>query len=237
MIRVALVDDEAAAAEQLRECLLQYGRETGTEFETVHFSTGDAFLSKYRKGSFQMIFMDIDMPGRDGLSVGRRLREVDKETILIFVTNLAQYAINGYEMNALDFVLKPVNYYSFRLKIKKALDVLKWRADAWLLIPSGGNTLRVKESDIQYIEIQKHDLIFHTNRGQIHSQGTLKAVEEQLDGGPFFRCNYCYLINLAHVTQTSGEMVTVGGDELPISRSRKKEFLRQLARFYGEGGQ
>lgn len=237
MIRVALVDDEETAAEQLRECLLQYGRETGTEFETVCFPTGDAFLSKYRKGLFQMVLMDIDMPGHDGLSVGRRLRRADQEVILIFVTNLAQYAINGYEVNALDFVLKPVNYYSFRLKIKKALDVLRWRADTWLLIPSGGDMLRVKMSDILYIEVQKHDLIFHTGRRQIHSHGTLKAVEEQLDSGSFFRCNYCYLINLSHVTRTSGGMVTVGGDELPISRSRKKEFLRQLTRFYGEGGQ
>ena len=237
MIRVALVDDEKDAAEQLKGCLLQYGRETGVEFEPVRFPTGDAFLSSYRKGRFQMVFMDIDMPGHDGLEVGRRLREADQEIVLIFVTNLAQYAINGYEVNALDFVLKPVNYYSFRLKIKKALDALRWRADRWLLVPSGGDVLRVKTSDIRYIEIQKHDLIFHTGGGALHSHGTLKAVEGQLDSGSFFRCNYCYLINLSHVTRTSGGMVTVDGDELPISRSRKKEFLRQLARFYGEGGQ
>ena len=216
-VKIAIVEDEAASAQLLEECLLRYQAETGAEMTITCFPSAEALLRDYR-GEFDLLFMDVDMPGINGIDASRRLREMDSRVVLIFVTNLAQYAIYGYEVDALDYILKPVNYY------------------ALMMLPCEGGVRYLNSTEICYVEVQGHELIYHTASGErLRTSGALKQAEAKLGGG-FFRCNYCYLVNFSYVTKVSGNLVTVGGEDLQISRNRRKAFLQQLSQFYGKGG-
>lgn len=235
MVRAAIVEDEPAAADLLQDCLDRYAAEGGAKIETQRFANADAFLQTDTH-AFDIVFMDVDMPGRNGIEASRVLRETNQKIVLLFVTNLAQYAIAGYEVDALDYILKPVNYFSFKLKIQKALEAVRRQHGTMLTIPGEHGPQYIRGTDILYIEVQGHDLIYHTLHGDLTATGTLKQVEAQLAQEDFFRCNYCYLVNLGHVGFLDGSTVTVGPHQLQISRNRRKEFLQQLTRFYGRGG-
>ena len=236
MTRVAIVEDERASARVLSDCLRRYGEETGAGFDVHFFANAVEFLEAYRH-NFEIVFMDVSMPGMNGMEASHRLREMDAQVVLVFVTSLAQYAVEGYEVDALDFVVKPVNYYSFKMKIKKALAAASRNTGTVLAVPCSGGVHYLKASDILYVEVQTHELIYHTaSSGNLSASGTLKTVEAQLANDGFFRCNYCYLVNLNHVSRVAGNVAAVGGDELQISRNRKKEFMQRLSRFYAGGG-
>ncbi|MUT96082.1 MAG: LytTR family transcriptional regulator [Subdoligranulum sp.] len=129
-----------------------------------------------------------------------------------------------------------INYFSFKLKIQKALETVRRVQGTLLTIASDHGQQLVRDSEIFYIEVQGHNLIYHTLHGDLTATGTLKQIEAQLKPSGFYRCNYCYLVNLRHVGFLDGSEVTVGQYKLQISRNRRKEFLQQLTQFYGRGG-
>ncbi len=234
-MKIAIVEDELQAKERLCECLNHYAADNNLEFEINWYQSGDEFLEKWKQEE-PIIFMDIELPGKNGIDTAKELREKDNQSVLMFVTNLAQYAIAGYEVNALDYVLKPINYFSFQLKIKKAIDAVRNISGSMVQVSTEKGQEFIKASDIYYIEVQNHDIIYHTIYGEMKSTGALKKIEAELQNEGFFRCNYCYLVNLRHVEYIHGNDVTVGKDTLQISRNRKKEFLQKLTKFYGRGG-
>lgn len=234
-MRIAIVEDEASAAQRLMDCMSRYENENGIHFYVNHYSSGMEFLEQWDQKA-DVVFMDVDMPGINGIETARRMREVSKDVVLIFVTNLAQYAIEGYSVDALDYVLKPVEYYAFKLKIVRVLEVVRRRKSTVITIPTERGAEYVRSEDLWYVEVQAHDVLYHTNHGTFVTSGVLKRIEEELEPEGFYRCNYCYLVNLRHVGDVRGSNVMVGPDELQISRNRKKEFLQQLTLFYGAGG-
>lgn len=234
-VRVAIVEDEAAAARLLKECLDRYAKESGVLMELQFYQNADMFL-QVDSTEFDMVFMDIDMPGHNGIEASHILRETNPNIVLLFVTNLAQYALAGYEVNAIDYVLKPVNYYSLKLKIKKALNAVQCQNGCMLTVCGDHYTACVRADDVLYIEVQGHSLIYHTQHGDMNATGTLKDLEAQLTSEGFFRCNYYYLVNMRHVAYCDGDNVTVGTYQLAISRRRRKEFMQALMGFYGSRG-
>ena len=138
MINVAIVEDEKKAAELLVSYFGKYGKEYGVDFRTVCFDNPVDFLTKYSAG-YDMVMMDIEMPDIDGMATVRKLREVDSEVMVIFVTNLAQYAVKGYEVDAFDFIVKPVIYAEFAMKLTRAVKNIRSRdsRDIWVSTRSG----------------------------------------------------------------------------------------------------
>ena len=122
MFRIAIVEDDTSCAEQLEEYLRRYGREAGEELEVCRFSDGLELADGYRP-IYDLILLDIEMPHLDGMTAARKIREADSEVLLLFITNMAKYAISGYEVEALGFMLKPVNYFALSLKLKKPFPI------------------------------------------------------------------------------------------------------------------
>lgn len=231
-MRIAVVDDDAGERESLQNAFSRMEQEIGTRFVVSTFSDADAFLSSYDH-SFDLICMDIDMPGKDGMTAAQELREVDADVPLVFVTNMAQLAIQGYSVRALDFILKPVNYYSFVMKMRSIVAMIGSRQDRALTFTLPDGFIRLSSNDLYYVEVRGHYLFFHTSQGTIRQRDSLRNWEDNVQGLPFERCNTSYLINLRRVTAVSKDEVQVGGDWLPISRTKKKPFLAALTEYMG----
>ena len=235
MTRIAIVEDEAAVREQLAGYVQRYTRQYGTPFEVTEFADGMEILENYRP-QFDIIFLDIEMPELGGMDAAERIRTVDPDVVLVFVTNMAQYAIRGYEVDALDFVLKPVSYFAFSLKITKALTSLAHREKASVLLTFKNGMMRLPAEDITYIEILRRQMIVHTETEVYPVAGTLTEMEAKLGDAGFARCNKGYLVNLRHVKRITADSVQVGNDELLISRRRREDFLAAMTDYYGENG-
>lgn len=233
MIKVAIVEDEALYASQLQDYLRRYEKENGEIFDIVVYSDGDEIVHKY-KAQFDIILMDVEMKFMDGMSAAEEIRKVDTEVVIIFITNMAQYAIRGYAVDALDYVLKPVSYFAFSQRLNRAISRMKKRETKIIAVNIKGGTIRLDVANIYYIESQGHNLIFHTASGDYESAGTMKDVEDKLATLNFFRGNKGYLINLAHVDGVQEGCAMVKGENLILSRSRKKEFMEALTRYWGE---
>lgn len=230
MYSVAIVEDEKEANDVLAAYLERYGRENNIVFGTTQYADAEAFLTDFHC-QFDIVFMDIEMPYIDGMSAAHRLRQSDETAALVFVTNLARYAINGYEVDAFDYILKPLSYEAFSLKIRKIISYCSRMPKESILISFRGQYKRLLVSDIYYVEICAHSIIFHTSKGQEQSYGTLKEVRDALSGAGFALCNRCYLINLRYVRGIDGYTCIVGDEKLQISHLQKKDFSNALKAF------
>ena len=192
-------------------------------------------LEDYRP-AYDLILLDIEMKHLDGMETARRIRELDPEVMLVFITNMAQYAIKGYAVGALDYVLKPVPYFAFSQQLQKVEAQLRRRTRHYLAVPVEGGLRRLDTSHIYYIESEGHRVHFYTEEGDFVSPGALKALEEKLADRPFARCNSGYLVNLAQVQAVQQNTVEVGPYELQVSRPKRKSFLAALTDYIGGDG-
>jgi len=231
-MRIAIVEDNAKDRAALMEYLDQYMQSRQEQFHILLFPDGLDFISDYT-ADFDIIFMDIDMPHLNGLDAARRLRQVDEDAVLIFITNLAQYAIKGYEVHALDFMVKPVAYGEIEYKLDRTLRYCRKYGDTALTLDVGGTIRKIPIRSIYYVEVYNHSLVYHTTAGTITSHGQLKELEADPCFSNFSKCNSCYLVNCSQVTEVHSSYVVAGGDKLTISRRRKKLFMQQLAQHLG----
>ncbi len=232
MLRVAVVEDDERCAEQMRQYLEEYQRETGQAVEVTVYADGEDLLEQY-KPVFDVIFLDIQMPFVDGMTAAKYIRRQDPAVAIIFVTNLAQYAIQGYEVNALDYMLKPLNYFSFSQRLSRAVSNLKRREDDYIVVAVRGGAVRLDVGNILYVERQGHHLLIHTLGDTVTSQATIQQMEQALEGRRFFRCNKGCLVNLSAVDGVQDACAMVHGENIPISRNRRQEFLTALSQHWG----
>lgn len=233
MIRIGVVEDDPTYRRGLLNHLALYSEEHGIEFAISEFADGAELVERYRP-EYDLLLLDVQMPRMDGLEAAHRIREVDADVIIIFVTNMAQYAIKGYEVDALSYLVKPVPYYAFAQEMGRSLSRLQRQQGDSVVLTAGTTVARVPTTDIVYVESVKHRITVHTLKGKYSFSGTLKAMDQELDGRGFFRSNSCYIVNLRHVTRVEQHTcVMTGGDELQVSRPRRRAFLEALADFVG----
>jgi len=233
VIRIGIVEDDAASAALLVDHLHRYEREHGEQFHVTRFTDGADVVATYRP-DFDILLLDIEMPRLDGFSAAEQIRLLDADVIIIFITNMTQYALKGYEVDALSYVVKPVPYFAFAQEIKRSVARLRRRSADYLLLTVDAGVVRVATDDIVFLESSKHRTTVHTVDGRHSVVAPLKSFEAQLEGKHFFRSNSGYLVNLRHVLGVQGSSsLLVGGHDLMVSRSRKKAFLAALTDYLG----
>lgn len=232
MIRIAIVEDAAFDRQVLRDCLREYGQETGAELQITEFTGGTAFLEQYHE-DLDLIFMDIMMDGLDGLTTARKLRRRDDKVLLVFVTSMLQYAVQGYSVDAMDFIVKPVTCTGLKLCMDRVVRRLNETTPVRLRFTNREGTHSVDAAEICYIESLEHKIVVHTVQGEIQSDMSLAAAEKMVKALSFFRCHVSYLVNLRYVDRVSGNDVWVNGDRLAISRYRRKDFLEAWSAWLG----
>ncbi len=232
MVRIAIVEDEEASVRQLREYLTIYQRESGNELRVSVFADGEEIVRHYQP-NYDIILMDVQMRSMDGMTAAEVIRRQDPEVVILFITNMAQYAIRGYAVDALDYLLKPVSYFAFSQRLDRAIERMRKRTARYITLAVRGGSRKLDVSDIRYIESQGHNLTVHLREESLSVSGTMRELEDALVPHGFFRCNKGYLINLAHVDAVREGSAIVDGEPLLISRGRKNAFLEAMAGYMG----
>ncbi len=231
-MKIAIVEDESVYREQLQEYLQRYQQEFDRSLEISRYDNGVAFLHQF-KGQFDLILLDVAMPYLDGIETAKRIRSQDSEVLILFVTNQAQHAIRGYEVDAMDYILKPISYFAFSQRLNRAVSRLSRREEPCLMLSLRTGPRKLKIRSIHYVESEGHSLVFHTDEGEFTLSGSLKDVEQKLAQYHFIRCNKGLLVSLRHVEGVSEGCALVEGCRLPISRPRKSAFMDALTNYFG----
>ena len=233
MITLAIVEDEEQYITQLQTYLRRYEGEHGCRFSVRTYSDGAEILDPYPE-DLDIILMDIQMKYMDGMTAAEQIREMDPEVILMFITNMEQYAVRGYAVDALDYMVKPIEYYSFSRKLDRAIARSRKRERQYITIRMPGSMRKIEMTELDYVESQGHDLHFHIGGGEYVMRGVMRDMEKLLEQHGFYRCNKGCLVNLARVTGISDNCALVNGDRIPISRGKRKEFMTALAEYMSD---
>ncbi|MCH3967394.1 MAG: LytTR family DNA-binding domain-containing protein [Atopobiaceae bacterium] len=232
--QILVVEDDPTESKRLSGYIARYASEHGEGLSVTCYDTAVDLVSQER--TFDLVFLDIGLPGISGMEAAHLLRAYDQVTPIIFVTDLAQYAVKGYEVDALDFMVKPVSYYAFSMRMDKAMRHIKRsaRRSIALTMPDGLRTVPV--DDLVSVEITNHTLVYHVSGEPepLRVRGSLAAVEKDLEGGPFVRISNSCLANMNHVaTVHGGDLTMSDGTQLFCSRSKKRAALETIANYLG----
>mgnify|MGYP002625327305 FL=1 len=235
LYRIAIVEDNQRDRVRLRGFLDRYREENNVVFQITESENSLSFLEHYR-ADYDVILLDIEMPHLNGMEMARQIRKVDENVCLIFTTGLAKYAMEGYEVHALDYILKPVEYPNFSLKLRQALRIRDQLSSREICIQQPKGIQRLRMEDIHYIEVINHTLYYHLylDHQVFEERGSIAVREKELERYGFARCNVSFLLNLRYVTATMGNKVISGGKEFTMSRTKRMEFLEKLTGYLGQ---
>ena len=233
--RVVIVEDEVVYLDVLKDMLSSYEKEKEVALNITAYRDIETFLAEYRK-CYDIVFMDIELPGMNGMDGARRLREADSSVVLIFVTNMAQFAVQGYEVNALDYILKPVTYKNFSVKLDRALGCINKNEDKYIVVNGKSGITKMNTVDIVYIEVRGHHLNFHLSGGrEVDVCGVLGKLYDELKEYGYAQCNNCFLLNMKYINEIKAlSVIMTDGTELQISKRKRKDFLDEFACYVGK---
>ncbi len=232
--KIAIVEDEKKYRDTLKTNFNKYSNEHKISFSIDEFTDGYDFIDNYQC-QYNLIFLDIELKQLDGMKTAEMIRERDHKVIIIFVTNLVNFAVKGYEVDAQSFLIKPVTYFKFSREVHRALNKIDQQNNHHIILNTESGIKKIESSQILFIESVKHELIISTFQRNYSLWGTLKEWESKLENQHFYRCNNSYIVNLEHVKGVDGDYVIVNQTRLKISRARKKNFMDVLTEYFKGG--
>lgn len=232
MVRFAIVDDEEICVRNSAKFIDDFFEKDKSAYKITVYRDGIDLLENYT-ANFDIILMDIEMKHLDGMKTAEKLRMQDPDVILIFITKMIQYAARGYDVDAIGYLIKPIDYFSFQMKMKKAMILLEQKQSVSVVVSDNYQKKVLPSRSIYYIEVIRHTVIFHTKHGEVKSWGSLKEFKNVLEPVNFVQCSRFFLINLEYVTAVSENTVIINNEEIPLSRSQKKNFTVRLTEYCG----
>jgi DNA-binding LytR/AlgR family response regulator len=217
----------------LKTLIERYSSEHNLTIRTSTYMDGAELLASY-PADVDLIFLDINMTTMNGLKTAEAIRKTDSHVSIIFLTSMANYALEGYKYNATNFVIKPIKY----VRLKDELD--RWQRNyrtedtASVLITNDSGKYKVYLKDLRYIETFGRNLLVHTDRDNIVAYRKMKAFEDELNADSFIRCHSGFIVNLLHVKRVEKlEIELTNGERIPISQPKRKAVMSKLAEYWG----
>ena len=231
MINICIVEDEKDQADILTGLINASKKTHNPEFTITHFTDGIDLVEGY-SGQFDIILLDIQLPHLNGMEAAEKIRTLDNDVVIIFITSTVSYAVQGYAVDALGYVLKPVSPVAFEKLLEKSIDkVNASKQKVYIKISVDDRQLKLDCESVYYIESARNNVLVHCKQGTYTTIGPLKRFEEMLSDKGFFKCHNAYLVNLSLVDAVRKEEVILpDGTALPISRAKKKEFMSELTK-------
>lgn len=235
MIKITIVDDNRKDFDLLNLYLSKYSEEKSLTFNVSYFSSSLDFL-KSDFSDINLIFLDIDMPELNGIELSRKIRKLNNKVGIVFVTNYFEYALEGYEVDAIDYLLKPLNYDAFVVKMDRISKIiLEGMKNIKVVITSKDNKESIYVNDIVFIEIDGHYLIYHLkDNREIKQRGKLESLKKEFTTYGFSQINSYTLLNLRYVKAINKNEVNTELGVFQISRGKKKDFLNEFTKFIGD---
>lgn len=231
MYKIAIIENEEKDYNLLKEKLKKYELESSSCFNVSVFTSAYQFLDCNSK-DFDIAFIDIQMDGMDGMSLACKIRENNTNIDIIFVTNMANYAIKGYKVNAYDFIVKPVNQTHLNNTMDSLLKSRKLRNSKSISLKCKDQIIVVETSNIIYIEVESHLVSYFLSDGRkIEKWSTLKDERQQLDE-TFIKPNQYTLVNIKWIESVEDDYLLVKDKKIPISRKYKKEVTDAVMAYY-----
>ncbi len=223
MIRIAICDDEKHMSDHIRAMASDFFRKKNREIQLRTFSSGEELLSY--DGQIDILFLDIQMKGMDGIETARKLRDSKFRGFLIFITVLKEMVFQSFEVQAYDYLVKPVEEKQFEKTMERLYTSMQNASEDSLLVQKGYEGRIIREEEIVFCEIIDRKIYLNLASGEVVDYyERIENLETKLDGH-FFRCHRSYLINLKHLKgYKNGTACMDNGKEVPVSRLRSKEF-------------
>ena len=235
-MRIAICDDEKNIRELIGDKVVkQY-----PEAEIVFFSSGEELLLADK--NIDILFLDIQMSGKNGMDTARELRKKDKDVILIFVTAVEEYVFQAFDVGAFHYILKPIDDAKFIGVLHKAVDELGSKSrnvneeeERYLLINSGGVHTKVIFDDIVYAEVFNRKIVIHKLDDTIEYYGKMSDLES-LAGDSFFRPHRAYLINFKYVEKYDASTVYLENGSVLMAKQNYPEFVKRYMKYIQRRG-
>ena len=223
MIHIAICDDEKHMSDQIRAMASDFFRKKNREIQLRTFSSGEELLSY--DGQIDILFLDIQMKGMDGIETARKLRDSKFRGFLIFITVLKEMVFQSFEVQAYDYLVKPVEEKQFEKTMERLYTSMQNASEDSLLVQKGYEGRIIREEEIVFCEIIDRKIYLNLASGEVVDYyERIENLETKL-GSHFFRCHRSYLINLKHLKgYNNGTACMDNGKEVPVSRLRSKEF-------------
>lgn len=224
-MKIAICDDEWIQLQATKAQLEEAYKSLDLRIDV--FQDGRQLIASTEKICYDLIILDIEMPGIDGLSVARKLRELKQETALVFLTSHLEYALKGYEVNALRYLTKPIKKEQLTEIINHLIE--KNSEARRILLKAEDEMVMVSVRDILYMEACNQDIRIVTGDREYLRRYNIRDYEEQLNPYFFVRCHRSYLVNLSHIARIAGRDIVVDNqDIIPLSRTREKSVKEAL---------
>ena len=237
-INIGLLENEQKEVESTKQMLQTFFSSQGLDFSSESFSNSNDFLASNVQ-KYDLIILDILLDNDDpmnGIDVAKEIRKVNKHVVIIFVTKTAQFALDGYKVDAIDYILKPLTYEDFYLKLVKAMNVIKFHIDKEFILKNMDGIFKIKESEIIYIEVKRHYLDFHLKTGVKAFRGSMKEVSQELTD-KFAKTSNSFIVNLHYtkLIKKDGVVLECEGNsyEVPLTKLFKNSFILALENYSG----
>lgn len=222
LIKIAICEDEKEQQELLKTYIDQIFEGLSVKYKLKIFNSGEELLENYSKDT-DVLLLDIQMVQINGIDTARKIRTLDDKVEIIFITSLIEYALEGYEVRAYRYLIKPVKYENLKENIINCIKEVDIK-NKYIIVKEQGNQIKLDINEITYIEVQKETITIHTLNEVYKTNGTMNNIEKEIDCSRFFRCHKSFLVNLEHVKSIKQYVAILeNSEEVPISRYRFKE--------------
>lgn len=222
MIKIAICEDEKEQQELLKRYINQIFDVLSVKCRLEVFNSGEELLERYSKDT-DILLLDIQMGQINGIDTARKVRVLDDKVEIIFITALIEYALEGYEVRAYRYLIKPVKYNNLKDNIINCIKEVDIK-NKYIVVKVQGSQTKLNVNEIAYIEVQKETITIHTLNEVYKINGTMSNIEKEIDCSRFFRCHKSFLVNLEHVKSIKQYVAILeNSKEVPVSRYRFKE--------------